>query len=205
MFRPSHSSRFDHPNNIGWAVQIIRLLTMCIKKYFIQSQRSVTASSKITNSIKRSVEPSLCFRLVKHLTNFEPSHSELSHSTSSHPNVTLRSVTPYFRVRRTPPRVTYRVNCWQTWPLGCLTKLWGNVSHLRCCSTDTANWGPRILSWQICHKINFLWTCGMNLLPLSGTVQGWGNAHWIRCRTVFHSRRSNCVSQTHVHTLTHSH
>ena len=25
---PSHSSRFDHPNNTGWAVQIIKLLTM---------------------------------------------------------------------------------------------------------------------------------------------------------------------------------
>ena len=28
MSRPSHSSRFDHPNNIGWAVQIIKLLIM---------------------------------------------------------------------------------------------------------------------------------------------------------------------------------
>jgi hypothetical protein len=28
MPRPSHSSRFDHPNNIGWAVQIIKLLIM---------------------------------------------------------------------------------------------------------------------------------------------------------------------------------
>jgi hypothetical protein len=28
MPRPSHSSRFDHPNNIGWAVQIIKRLTM---------------------------------------------------------------------------------------------------------------------------------------------------------------------------------
>ena len=26
--RPSHSSRFDHPNNIGWGVQIIQLLIM---------------------------------------------------------------------------------------------------------------------------------------------------------------------------------
>jgi hypothetical protein len=26
MPRPSHSSRFDHPNNIGWGVQIIKLL-----------------------------------------------------------------------------------------------------------------------------------------------------------------------------------
>jgi len=29
MLHPSHSSRFDHPNNIWWAVQIIKLLTMC--------------------------------------------------------------------------------------------------------------------------------------------------------------------------------
>ena len=28
MPRPSHFSRFDHPNNIGWAVQIIKLLIM---------------------------------------------------------------------------------------------------------------------------------------------------------------------------------
>jgi len=28
MPRPSHSSRFYHPNNIGWAVQIIQLLIM---------------------------------------------------------------------------------------------------------------------------------------------------------------------------------
>ena len=28
MTHPSHSSRFDHPNNIWWAVQIIKLLTM---------------------------------------------------------------------------------------------------------------------------------------------------------------------------------
>jgi hypothetical protein len=25
---PSHSSRFDHPNNIGWAVHILKLLIM---------------------------------------------------------------------------------------------------------------------------------------------------------------------------------
>ena len=28
MARPSHSYRFDHPNNIGWGVQIIKLLFM---------------------------------------------------------------------------------------------------------------------------------------------------------------------------------
>jgi hypothetical protein len=28
MFRPSHSSRFDHPNNIWWSVQIIKLFIM---------------------------------------------------------------------------------------------------------------------------------------------------------------------------------
>jgi len=28
MSRPSHSSRFDHPHNIEWAVQIIQLLIM---------------------------------------------------------------------------------------------------------------------------------------------------------------------------------
>ena len=28
MPRPFHSSRYDHPNNIGWAVQIIKLLIM---------------------------------------------------------------------------------------------------------------------------------------------------------------------------------
>jgi hypothetical protein len=28
MPRPSHSSRFYHPNNIGWAVQTIQLLIM---------------------------------------------------------------------------------------------------------------------------------------------------------------------------------
>jgi hypothetical protein len=28
MPRPSHSSWFDHPNNIWWAVQIIKLLVM---------------------------------------------------------------------------------------------------------------------------------------------------------------------------------
>jgi len=28
MSRPSHSSRYDHPNNIGWAVQNIKLLIM---------------------------------------------------------------------------------------------------------------------------------------------------------------------------------
>jgi hypothetical protein len=28
MSRPSHFSRFDHPNYIGWAVQIIKLLVM---------------------------------------------------------------------------------------------------------------------------------------------------------------------------------
>ena len=28
MSHQSHSSRFDHPNNIGWAVQIIKLLIM---------------------------------------------------------------------------------------------------------------------------------------------------------------------------------
>ena len=28
MPRPSHSSRFDHPNNIGWGVQIIKLFIM---------------------------------------------------------------------------------------------------------------------------------------------------------------------------------
>ena len=28
MPRPSHSSRFNHPNNIGWGVQIIKLLIM---------------------------------------------------------------------------------------------------------------------------------------------------------------------------------
>jgi hypothetical protein len=28
MSRPSHSSRFDHPNNVGWGVQIIKLLIM---------------------------------------------------------------------------------------------------------------------------------------------------------------------------------
>ena len=28
MPRPSHSSRFDHPNNIGWGVQIMKLLAM---------------------------------------------------------------------------------------------------------------------------------------------------------------------------------
>jgi hypothetical protein len=28
MPRQSHSSLFDHPNNIGWRVQIIKLLVM---------------------------------------------------------------------------------------------------------------------------------------------------------------------------------
>ena len=28
MSRPSHSSRFYHPNNVGWAVQIIKLVIM---------------------------------------------------------------------------------------------------------------------------------------------------------------------------------
>jgi len=28
MTRPSHFSRFDHPNNIGWGVEIIKLLIM---------------------------------------------------------------------------------------------------------------------------------------------------------------------------------
>jgi hypothetical protein len=28
MPRPSHSSRFNHPNNTGWGVQIIKLLIM---------------------------------------------------------------------------------------------------------------------------------------------------------------------------------
>ena len=28
MPRPSHSSRFDHPNNIGWGVQFVNLLIM---------------------------------------------------------------------------------------------------------------------------------------------------------------------------------
>jgi hypothetical protein len=28
MPRPSHSSRFDHPNNIYWRVQIVKLLIM---------------------------------------------------------------------------------------------------------------------------------------------------------------------------------
>jgi hypothetical protein len=28
MLRPSHSSLFDHPNNIVWAVQIIKLLSL---------------------------------------------------------------------------------------------------------------------------------------------------------------------------------
>jgi hypothetical protein len=28
MPRPTHSSRFDYPKNIGWAVQIIKLLIM---------------------------------------------------------------------------------------------------------------------------------------------------------------------------------
>jgi hypothetical protein len=28
MHTPSHSSRFYHPNNIRWAVQIIKLLNM---------------------------------------------------------------------------------------------------------------------------------------------------------------------------------
>jgi len=28
MSRPSHSSRFDHPNNIWWGIQIIKLLIM---------------------------------------------------------------------------------------------------------------------------------------------------------------------------------
>ena len=28
MLRPSHSSRFDHPNNFGWGVQIIKYLIM---------------------------------------------------------------------------------------------------------------------------------------------------------------------------------
>jgi hypothetical protein len=28
MPRPSHYSRFDHPNSIWWAVQIIKLLIM---------------------------------------------------------------------------------------------------------------------------------------------------------------------------------
>ena len=28
MFRPSHSSRFDHPKHIGWGVQIFKLLVM---------------------------------------------------------------------------------------------------------------------------------------------------------------------------------
>jgi hypothetical protein len=26
--RPSHSSRFDHPNNIGWGLEIIKLHIM---------------------------------------------------------------------------------------------------------------------------------------------------------------------------------
>jgi hypothetical protein len=28
MPRSSHSSRFDHPNNVGWGIQVIKLLIM---------------------------------------------------------------------------------------------------------------------------------------------------------------------------------
>ena len=34
MPRPSHSSRFGHPNSIGWGVQIIKVLIMC---FFLSS------------------------------------------------------------------------------------------------------------------------------------------------------------------------
>jgi len=35
MPRPYHSSRFYHPNNIGWGVQFIKLLIMPRKPYFV--------------------------------------------------------------------------------------------------------------------------------------------------------------------------
>jgi hypothetical protein len=37
MPRPSHSSRFYHPNSIGWWVQIIQLLIMLLRSYQIIS------------------------------------------------------------------------------------------------------------------------------------------------------------------------
>jgi hypothetical protein len=56
-----------------------------------------------------------------------------------------------------------------------------------------------------CRKINILWACQINLLPSSGTVEGRGSDHWVRCHRDIPSRRSNCVSRTHTHTHTHKH
>jgi len=53
MPSPSNSSRFDHPNNIGWAIQIIQLLVMQL--------------------------PPLSFYLVPLRPKFSPQHPILKH------------------------------------------------------------------------------------------------------------------------------
>ena len=54
MHRPPNSSRFDHPNNIGWAVQIIKLLIMSLSplpRYLVPPRTKYSVSTLFSNTL----------------------------------------------------------------------------------------------------------------------------------------------------------
>jgi hypothetical protein len=79
MLRPSHSSRFCHQNNIGWAVQIVELIIM---QYAVRLHNLLIAASLYGfTSQKTSTTPSNLTRFWLIMININKSNGALGIQT----------------------------------------------------------------------------------------------------------------------------